>query len=59
MNNRRNFIKTAAVASVAVALNSFTGKPEEELSVIAQKKVRKPIVLSTWNFGMKANEAAW
>ena len=31
MSNRRNFIKTAAVASVAVALNSFGVKPKEEI----------------------------
>ena len=30
MTNRRNFIRTAAIASAAVALNSFKGKPEEE-----------------------------
>ena len=59
MNNRRNFIKTAAVASVAVALHSFTGKPEEELTNVVSKKGKKPIVLSTWHFGLQANEAAW
>jgi N4-(beta-N-acetylglucosaminyl)-L-asparaginase len=57
-NNRRNFIKTAAIASVAMALNSFRGKPEEPTPVLP-KKGKKPIVLSTWNFGIKANEAAW
>ena len=57
-NNRRNFLKTAAMASAALALNSFTGKPEEE-NVFLSKKGKKPIVLSTWNFGIKANEAAW
>lgn len=57
-NNRRNFIKTAAIASAAVALNAFRGKPEE-LTPFLAKKGKKPIVLSTWNFGIKANEAAW
>ena len=58
MGNRRNFIKTAAVASVAVALNSFRGKTEEKHYVLP-KKDRKPVVLSTWRFGIQANEAAW
>ncbi|MDI6046526.1 isoaspartyl peptidase/L-asparaginase family protein [Flavobacterium yafengii] len=58
MNNRRNFIKTAAIASAAVALNSFKGKPEEEID-FSSKKGKKPIVLSTWNFGIQANAAAW
>ncbi|MCG9792269.1 isoaspartyl peptidase/L-asparaginase family protein [Flavobacterium algicola] len=58
MSNRRNFLRTAAVASVAVALNSFGVKPEEKKPE-AVKKGKKPIVLSTWRFGLKANEAAW
>ena len=60
MSNRRNFIKTAAIGSVAIALNSFKSKEEkEEEIVITNKKVNKPIVLSTWNFGVQANSAAW
>lgn len=60
MSNRRNFIKTAAIGSVAIALNSFKSKEEkEEEIIITDKKVNKPIVLSTWNFGIQANEAAW
>ncbi len=58
MANRRNFIKTAAIGSVAIALNSFKSKDEEEI-IITGKKVNKPIVLSTWNFGVQANGAAW
>lgn len=57
-NNRRNFIKTTAIASVALALNAFRGKPQEE-NALFSKKGKKPIVLSTWNFGIQANEAAW
>lgn len=58
MTNRRNFLRTAAIASAAVALNSFKGKPEEE-NDFSSKKGSKPIVLSTWNFGIQANAAAW
>jgi N4-(beta-N-acetylglucosaminyl)-L-asparaginase len=57
MSNRRNFIKTAAAGSVALALNSFTSK--ETHSAKPKDKVNKPIVLSTWNFGVQANGAAW
>jgi isoaspartyl peptidase/L-asparaginase-like protein (Ntn-hydrolase superfamily) len=57
-SNRRNFIKTAAIASVAVALQSFSTDSEEE-QVVVKKKGKKPIVLSTWRFGLGANEAAW
>ncbi|MEK8179432.1 N(4)-(beta-N-acetylglucosaminyl)-L-asparaginase [Flavobacterium buctense] len=57
MSNRRNFIKTAAAGSVALALQSFTSK--EDNSAKSKGKANKPIVLSTWNFGVKANGAAW
>lgn len=60
MANRRNFIKTATMASVAVALNAFRGKSDAvEETVVVSGKVNKPIVLSTWNFGIQANQAAW
>jgi len=61
MNNRRNFLKTTAMASAALALSSFTSKSKEneEQNNLSDGKIRKPIVLSTWNFGLKANEAAW
>jgi N4-(beta-N-acetylglucosaminyl)-L-asparaginase len=58
MTNRRNFIKTAAAVSAAMALNSFKGIPEEE-KLVLPKKGKKPIVLSTWRFGIQANEVAW
>lgn len=58
MANRRNFIKTAAIGSVAIALNSFKSKEENE-QIIKENKINKPIVLSTWRFGIEANAAAW
>lgn len=58
MANRRKFIKTAALGSAALALSSFKSKIEE-VSEPLLDKVKKPIVLSTWNFGLQANEAAW
>jgi N4-(beta-N-acetylglucosaminyl)-L-asparaginase len=57
MSNRRSFIKTAAAGSVALALNSFTSK--EKNSAKPKGETNKPIVISTWNFGVKANGAAW
>lgn len=58
MANRRKFIKTAALGSAALALSSFKTKIEE-VTVSSLNKAKKPIVLSTWNFGLQANEAAW
>ena len=57
MSNRRNFLKTAAAGSVALALQSFTSK--EDNSAKPSGKINKPIVISTWNFGVQANGAAW
>ncbi|WP_338408962.1 N(4)-(beta-N-acetylglucosaminyl)-L-asparaginase [uncultured Flavobacterium sp.] len=58
MENRRNFLKTTATAAIALALNSF--KTKEGLQIrVEDQKVNKPIVISTWNFGVQANGAAW
>lgn len=57
MANRRNFIKTAAIGSIAIALNSF--KSKEDNVEFDDAKINKPIVISTWNFGVQANGAAW
>lgn len=57
MGNRRDFLKTTATATIALALNSF--KTNKEEPVEGKNKTNKPIVISTWNFGVKANGAAW
>jgi N4-(beta-N-acetylglucosaminyl)-L-asparaginase len=55
MYNRRNFIKlTAAGASASLVANNL----------LAQNKSNDlqsglPIVISTWNFGIPANQEAW
>jgi N4-(beta-N-acetylglucosaminyl)-L-asparaginase len=57
-NNRRSFIKKLGIATAALAINPLDLMAAElpEPTVTA---VNKPIVLSTWNFGLKANEEAW
>ncbi|WP_308005172.1 N(4)-(beta-N-acetylglucosaminyl)-L-asparaginase, partial [uncultured Chryseobacterium sp.] len=58
MQSRRKFLKKSAVASLALAVNPLDllakNQPENNNTII-----NKPIVLSTWNFGLKANEEAW
>ena len=57
MTTRRNFIKTSAFASAALLVNKSDAA---ELKLHQNSFTpSKPIVLSTWNFGLKANEAAW
>lgn len=53
MQSRRKFLKKSAVASLALAVNPLDllakNQPENNNTII-----NKPIVLSTWNFGLKA-----
>ncbi len=58
MTTRRNFIKTSAFASAALLVNKATAK-ETAIYTNTKADLVSPIVLSTWNFGLKANEAAW
>ncbi len=62
MKSRRNFIKLSALGSAAVITSSFR-TPESEngtnRSSERSKKINKPIVISTWNHGVEANESAW
>lgn len=48
--NRRQFIKTGSLVALSMA-----ALPKQVLS----SGLNKPIVLSTWDFGLKANEEAW
>src|SRR5690625_4322271 len=57
MSNRRNFIKKMGAATASIAVTPMqTGKIFDHVSF---KKSDKPVVISTWDFGLKANEAAW
>lgn len=47
MSSRRKFIKVSALGTFSL------------LSTRQHAAAEKPVVLSTWDFGLKANEAAW
>ena len=55
MKKRRTFIKTGLTAAAALAVKPFSSLALPRPS----GKVTKPIVLSTWNSGIRANEEAW
>lgn len=58
MSGRRKFIKQSLLSAAAVGFaNSLSGA--EKIIQPEKKGNNKPIVLSTWNFGLKANEEAW
>lgn len=61
MGDRREFVKKSLIASgsLLVGKSVFAGQqhvPEEKQYHTVK---RKPIVISTWDFGQKANAAAW
>jgi len=49
MKTRRDFLKVTALGGLLPVSNLVAG----------DSTITKPIVLSTWNFGLQANEAAW
>lgn len=50
MTSRRKFLKLSALGASVLSLPR---------TLVAAPEVRKPLVLSTWNFGLEANVAAW
>ncbi|MEO0899208.1 MAG: N(4)-(beta-N-acetylglucosaminyl)-L-asparaginase [Bacteroidota bacterium] len=53
MTNRRNFLKITGLGGLLTAIGC---KPETTTSTTP---TNKPIVISTWNHGLAANEGAW
>ena len=54
MNSRRNFIQKLGLSALV-----FSSISKVSNAKIVGKNVNKPIVLSTWDFGLQANEKAW
>ncbi len=55
--NRRKFIKNLGILGATVAINPL--EASEIIHLPENKTITKPIVLSTWDFGLKANAEAW
>lgn len=58
MKTRRDFIKATALASAGLLVNDVLGATQDDKKKVKSSSAQ-PVVLSTWNFGLKANEAAW
>lgn len=55
MSSRRHFFKTAALGAAVISLDGPTAFAQR-----SRKRIKgKPIVVSTWDFGVAANKAAW
>ena len=60
MKSRRKFLKITALGTAAVISNPILASENKEiLNKLNSNKITKPIVVSTWNHGMAANEASW
>ena len=63
MSDRRNFIKKAALGTVGISAILSCDKSVETKSEITGSteisKGSKPIIISTWNHGLPANEETW
>ncbi len=66
MTTRRKFIveTLASVTAAASAIHPAGRKISKGLSSFektfsGEKSINKPVVISTWDFGIRANEAAW
>ncbi len=55
--NRRTFIKTGTLGASVLSMGGFTAAGGEGQR--AGAAANKPIVISTWDFGVAANQAAW
>lgn len=60
-SNRRNFLKSGILGTAALGISPFVkgSKGETFIETSSPLVQQKPIVLSTWKFGLKANEEAW
>ena len=59
MSSRKSFIKNTTLATAAILLNPFQSESASNKIGSKKKPINKPVVLSTWRFGIQANEAAW
>ena len=60
MKSRRKFLKITALGTAAVISNPILASENKEiLNKLNSNKITKPIVVSTWNHGVAANEASW
>ena len=53
--SRRHFIKIATIGGIGLTFSH----EKNTKSKLVSSTINKPIVLSTWNFGVQANAAAW
>lgn len=63
MSQRRDFIKKAALGTIGVSTilscKNLTEKEGDTAGKEVVKSQKKPVIISTWNHGLPANEETW
>lgn len=64
MTSKREFLKMSVLGTSLIGLTGFFSKAQAKTAVVNKnvvttKPVIKPIVVSTWNHGIAANQVAW
>lgn len=63
MSHRRDFIKKAALGTIGISTilscRELTEKEEATSKKTEVKNQKKPLIISTWNHGLPANEETW
>ena len=63
MSDRRNFIKKAALGTIGISTvigcGDIAEKKQDEAVGSELKSQKKPVIISTWNHGLPANEETW
>ena len=63
MSQRRDFIKKAALGTIGISTilscKELTEKEEKSSEKLVIKNQKKPLIISTWNHGLPANEETW
>lgn len=59
MISRKKFLKMAAGSALISSSGAFVRVFGKEHKEEKRKTINKPVVVSTWNFGMRANAKAW
>ncbi len=57
MISRRKFVRNSSLATAGILLSQKS--TEGTSTILPPELTRKPVVVSTWDFGLKANSEAW
>ena len=57
--NRRDFLRLQLLSVPLMAASTAAGQQQKKIPIVTAVKVKGPVVVSTWDSGRTANNAAW